>query len=59
MAYRRHTHSKTAARPEMGKYPEKPSPQPSPTGEEVSGCCAKIYRITHKKQPALGLSLID
>ena len=58
MAYRRHTHSKTAARPEMGKYPEKP-PQTSPTEEGVSGCCAKIYRITHKKQPALGLSLTD
>ena len=59
MAYRRHTHSKTAARPEMGKYPEKPSPQPSPTGEGVSGCYATVCRITHKKQPALGLSLTD
>ena len=34
-------------------YPEKPSPQASPTGEGVSGCCATVCRITHKKQPAL------
>ena len=39
--------------------PEKPSPQPSPTGKGVSGCCATVCRITHKKQPALSLSLTD
>ena len=34
MAYRRHTHSKTAARPEMGNYPENPHPNPLPQERE-------------------------
>ena len=46
-----------AARPQVGKQPAKPSPQPSPTGEGAGGRRAKSsphqqHSITHKKQPA-------
>ncbi|WP_147285382.1 hypothetical protein [Kingella denitrificans] len=46
-----------AARPQVGKQPAKPSPQPSPTGEGAGCCRAKSsphqpHSITHQKQPA-------
>ena len=44
-----------AARPQVGKQSEKPSPQPSPTGEGAGGRRVTVRRIsyiTHKKQPA-------